>query len=56
MFYVENWSVRLDLMIVFQTLVEVGRRAVARLRGDEVEPTPPAAQLAVPPTASRQRA
>ena len=55
-FYVENWSVRLDLMIVFQTLVEVGRRAVARLRGDEVEPTPPAAQLAVPPTASRQRA
>ena len=55
-FYVENWSVRLDLMIVFQTLVEVGRRAVVRLRGDEVEPTPPAAHLVVPPTANRQRA
>ena len=32
-FYVENWSVRLDLMIIFQTLVEVGRRAVSRLEG-----------------------
>ena len=29
-FYVENWSVRLDLMIILQTLFEVGRHAVAR--------------------------
>ena len=32
-FYVENWSVRLDVMIIFQTLIEVGRRSVVLLRG-----------------------
>jgi exopolysaccharide biosynthesis polyprenyl glycosylphosphotransferase len=30
-FYVENWSVRLDLMILLQTLVEVGKRATSLL-------------------------
>ncbi len=29
-FYVENWSVRLDLMILAQTVVEVARRAIGK--------------------------
>ena len=32
-FYVENWSVRLDLMIIVQTFAEVASRAGAMLRG-----------------------
>ena len=31
-FYVENWSVRLDLMILLQTLLEVLKRATSLLR------------------------
>lgn len=44
-FYVENWSVRLDLMILLQTLVEVAARAaglLGRSKGDGVDETKPA--------------
>lgn len=36
-FYVENWSVRLDLMIMAQTVVEVGRRAVGKSTSNNPE-------------------
>ena len=36
-FYVENWSVRLDLMIMAQTVVEVGRRAFGRSTSNNPE-------------------
>ena len=38
-FYVENWSVRLDLMILAQTVVEVGRRAVGKSTSNNPERT-----------------
>ena len=49
-FYVENWSVRLDLMIIFQTLVEVGRRAVSRLGGVKGVEVNEATETAMPAT------
>ena len=36
-FYVENWSVRLDLMIILQTVAEVLSRAVGMIRGSTRE-------------------
>ncbi len=36
-FYVENWSVRLDLMILAQTVVEVARRAIGRSASNDPE-------------------
>ncbi len=36
-FYVENWSVRLDLMIMAQTVVEVGKRALGRSSSNNPE-------------------
>ena len=47
-FYVENWSVRLDLMIIFQTLIEVGRRAVALLGGGKDVPVEDGSAVAGP--------
>lgn len=47
-FYVENWSVRLDLMILLQTLVEVGKRATSllvRSKPSDVAKNPPAAPV-----------
>jgi exopolysaccharide biosynthesis polyprenyl glycosylphosphotransferase len=36
-FYVENWSVRLDLMIMAQTVVEVGKRALGKSTSNNPE-------------------
>ena len=36
-FYVENWSVRLDLMIMAQTVIEVGKRAVGKSSSNNPE-------------------
>jgi exopolysaccharide biosynthesis polyprenyl glycosylphosphotransferase len=36
-FYVENWSVRLDLMIILQTFMEVAKRAGKILRKSETQ-------------------
>jgi lipopolysaccharide/colanic/teichoic acid biosynthesis glycosyltransferase len=47
-FYVENWSVRLDLMILLQTLVEVGKRATSllgRSKPSDSVKNPPAAPV-----------
>lgn len=30
LFYVENWSIRLDVMILLQTVIEVGKRATSK--------------------------
>ncbi len=30
LFYVENWSIRLDIMILLQTVIEVGKRATSK--------------------------
>ena len=38
-FYVENWSVRLDLMIMAQTVIEVGKRAVGKSSSNNPEKT-----------------
>jgi exopolysaccharide biosynthesis polyprenyl glycosylphosphotransferase len=39
-FYVENWSVRLDLMIMAQTFVEVGKRAAGKSSSNNPEKAP----------------
>ncbi len=44
-FYVENWSVRLDLMIILQTVAEVLRRVKAMVRGKQRTQTSPETAL-----------
>jgi exopolysaccharide biosynthesis polyprenyl glycosylphosphotransferase len=51
-FYVENWSVRLDLMILLQTLLEVLTRATSLLRGSKTSEVQSASSVA---TASQDR-
>ena len=50
-FYVENWSVRLDLMIIFQTVAEVLNRASRLVRGTQKTQTSPKTPLTAKRTA-----
>ena len=45
-FYVENWSVRLDLMIIVQTFAEVLSRATGIIKGSDSTEVVPAADVA----------
>lgn len=55
-FYVENWSVRLDLMILAQTVVEVAKRAAGKSTSNNPEKDAPRPRPNLTSVASEDRA
>jgi exopolysaccharide biosynthesis polyprenyl glycosylphosphotransferase len=53
-FYVENWSVRLDLMIILQTFAEVLSRAMGVLKRSDSSQPAPTAPIQLPHSASKE--